>query len=178
MLSLFLVTLRYGLTLVLKYFSLILLERGQWRHREVITNFITTFIGAKRHTTKNYCSSLWTLKCTVQRTFVFLSLLFVCFLLLLLLVLFFQRFNHFLAVQQWNKLLWRIPGLFCVGLHGAEPRSTSRQSIAKSGEEDFRGFVAKPAANLINSCQFEFIILHTLATLILTPQKRINWYLH
>lgn len=48
--------------------------------------------------------------------------------------------------------------------------------VAKSGEKDFRGFVAKPVANLINSCQFKFIILHTLGTLILTPQKRINWY--
>ena len=51
MLSIFFsLTFRYGLTLVLKYFSRILLERGQWRHWEVITHFTTTFIGTKRHT--------------------------------------------------------------------------------------------------------------------------------
>ena len=46
-----LLILRFGLTLALKCFSRILLEWGQWRHWEVITNFTTTFTGTDFHAT-------------------------------------------------------------------------------------------------------------------------------
>ena len=51
-------------------------------------------------------------------------LLFICFVV----VVVFQGFDNFHAIQQWNKLLWWIPNLFSVRLHGTESRGTSRQS--------------------------------------------------
>lgn len=56
-----LLTLRFGLTLALKYFSRIPLEWGQWRHWEVITNFTTTFIGNDFHVTTSDHYRRWRL---------------------------------------------------------------------------------------------------------------------
>ena len=60
----------------------------------------------------------------------------------------------------------------------AQNQGVPVDKVAKSGEKDFHALVARAADNLLDSSQFKFIFLHTIETLILTPKKRINWYLY
>ena len=60
----------------------------------------------------------------------------------------------------------------------AQNQGVPVDKVAKSGEKDFQALVSRAADNLLDSSQFKFIFLHTIGTLILTPQKRINCYLY